>query len=128
MAEEVFRVVLTLTIHVIDRLGQDFGACLSSARAMRVHVLHTHLHKGRIVGNNFSLADRKAALTGAHLDSVIGNSEPHCKAECPSEPIGRQAGIGVAEDGNHVARWNGTVVTHGNLAENARSDLRALSW
>ena len=74
VAVEVLRVVLTLTIDVILRLRQDSGACLSGTLAMGGHVLDPYLHKDGMVGNDVALGDRKAALTGAHLNSVIGDT------------------------------------------------------
>jgi len=46
----------------------------SGKLAMPGHVLDTYLHKDGMVGNDDALGDRKAALTGAHLNSVIGDT------------------------------------------------------
>lgn len=74
MAVEVFRLVLTLTIHVIRRLRQDSGACLSRSLAMPAQVIDAYLHHHGMVGYNVALGDGKAALTCAHFNSVIGHA------------------------------------------------------
>lgn len=74
MAMQVLSVVLTFTIRVIRRFRQDSGACLSRALAVTQRVLDTYLHRNGMVGSDIAFGDRNAALTGAHLDSVIGNT------------------------------------------------------
>ena len=73
MAKQVLCLVLTLTIHLIRWFRQDFGACLSRALAVIQRILDTYLHNDGMVGNHIALSEGNAAVTGAHLDSVIGN-------------------------------------------------------
>src|ERR1700731_3470216 len=81
MAVKVLCIVLTLTKHLIRRLREYLGACLARSLAVTQRVHNTHLHDDRTVGNDVTLADRKAALSGAHLNSVIGNAQSNGETE-----------------------------------------------
>src|SRR4029077_6578359 len=87
MAVKVLCIVLTLTKHVIRRLREDLGACLSRSLEVTQRVLNSHLHDDGMVGNDHALADRKTALSGAHLNSVIGNSQSNGETESLAEPF-----------------------------------------
>src|SRR5215467_8901259 len=65
-----------------------------------------------MVGRDVALGNRKAAFSGAHLNSVIGNAQSDIETESLAEPFRCCARIRVAEDGNHWARRNGAVVAH----------------
>src|SRR5882757_6479739 len=119
MAVEVLCIVLTLTIHVIRRLREDPGTRPSRSLAVTQHVLDTYLHNDRLVGSDVALADRKAALSGAHLNSVIGDAQSNGETESLAEPIRCHARIGVLENGDKRARRNGSVGAHEGLRRNA---------
>jgi hypothetical protein len=120
MAVEVLCIVLTLTVHVISRLREDFGTCPSRSLAVTQHVIDAHLHNDRMVWGDFAFGDREAALPGAHLDSVIGDAQSHGEAESLTEPFRCHARIGIAEDWNHRARRNRPVGAHDDPRESAQ--------
>jgi hypothetical protein len=46
----------------------------SSVRGVEAWILDPYLRKDGMVGNDVALGDRKAALTGTHLNSVIDDT------------------------------------------------------
>ena len=96
MAVEVLCVVLTLAVEVIRRLCQDSGARRSRPFAVTQCVLDPYLHNDGVIRHDVPLGDSEAPLTGAHLNTVIANTQPHGEAKSLPEPFGCDAWVGVA--------------------------------
>jgi hypothetical protein len=89
------RIVVSRCIATIRGLREYLGACQSRSLAVIQRLHNTHLDDDRAVGNDVALADRKAALSGAHLNSVIGNAQSNGETESLAEPFRCHARIGV---------------------------------
>lgn len=81
MSVEILCVVLTLTIGMIPGLAQNGCAMIPRTLAMAFCIFNANLNCLRMIGHHIPLGDREAAITGFHLDAVIGNSQTNGEAE-----------------------------------------------
>ena len=75
VAVKVLSIVLALAIGLIIGFSQDDGSILPGAFAVTMGIFDTHLNDVRIIGRDISLGHGEAALSGFHLDAVIGDAE-----------------------------------------------------
>ena len=81
VAVKVLSIVLALAIGLLLRFGQDDGSVLSRALAVALSIFDANLDDVLIVRRHISFGDGKAALTGIHLDAVIGDAETDGEAK-----------------------------------------------
>ena len=81
VAVKVLSVVLALPIGLVLRLSQDDGTVLSCALAVTLSIFDANLNDVRIVGYHIAFGDGEAAVTGFHLDAVIGDAETDSEAK-----------------------------------------------
>lgn len=74
MTEEVLRIILALSIHMIRRFGEDDGAIVSSAFAMSMRIFDTNLSGVRMLRMNAAFGDGETTLTGSHLNAMVGDA------------------------------------------------------
>jgi hypothetical protein len=75
VAVKVPSVVLALAVGLILGFGQDDGTILPRALAVTFSIFDANLDDVRLVGYHVTFSDGKAAITGLHLDAVIGDAE-----------------------------------------------------
>jgi hypothetical protein len=97
---------------MIRRLGKDHGTGAAGALAVGARIFYADLNDVRSIGLNIALGNGEAALAGAHLDAVIGDAQAHGKAEGPHQPVCRDRGIGVNQNRDYGAGWNGAIREH----------------
>ena len=78
---KVLSVVLALAIRVVLGFTEDRGAILPRALAVALGIFNTNLNRLRMVGRDVSFGDGEAALSGFHLDAVIGDAQPDREAK-----------------------------------------------
>jgi hypothetical protein len=105
MATKILSVVLTLTVRVALRLGQDDGSVLPRAFAVPVGILDSDLNDMRVVWPHRAFGDGEAAVSGFHLDAMIGDAQADGKAEGLRQPISCCARVRVNEHRDHRAGW-----------------------
>jgi hypothetical protein len=74
MAVEVLSVVLALAIGLVLGFRQDDGTVLSRSLAVPLSIFDANLNDVRVVGYQVAFGDGEAAITGSHLDAVIGDA------------------------------------------------------
>ena len=81
VAVKVLGIVLALAIGVHLGFTQDDGSVLPRALAVTRCIFDANLNDVRIVGYHVPFGDGEAALTGFHLDAVIGDAETDGEAK-----------------------------------------------
>ncbi len=81
VAVKVLGVVLTLAVGLVFRFSQDDGTVPPRALAVARSIFDANLNDVRIVGYDVAFGDGEAAITGFHLDAVIGNAKTNSKAK-----------------------------------------------
>ena len=81
VAVKVLSVVLALAIGLVLGFGQDHGTVLSRSLAVRLSIFDANLNDVRVVGYHVAFGDGEAAITGFHLDAVIGDTEADAEAK-----------------------------------------------
>lgn len=113
---EILCVVLALAVSVVLRFRKDVSARQPRTLAVSQGVVDAYLNNARMVRHHIAFGDGKAALAGAHLDTVISDPQTNGKAKSVLQPRRCNARIGVVKNGNHRAGRNGTIVAHGILS------------
>jgi len=75
VAVKVLSVVLALAIGLVLGFRQDDGTVLSRSLAVPLSTFDANLNDVRVVGYHVAFGDGEAAITGFHLDAVIGDAE-----------------------------------------------------
>ena len=78
---KVLSVVLALAIGLVLGFGQDDGTVLSRSLAVPLSIFDANLNDVRVVGYHAAFGDGEAAITGFHLDAVIGDAETDAEAK-----------------------------------------------
>lgn len=81
VAVKVLSVVLALAIGLVLGFGQDDGTTLSRSLAVPLNIFDANLNDVRVVGYQVAFGDGEAAITGFHLDTVIGDAETDGEAK-----------------------------------------------
>ena len=81
VAAKVLRIVLALAVGLVFRLAEDDGSILPRARTVTLGVLDPDLNDMRVVRHDRTFGDGQAAVSGFHLDAVIGDPQADSKAE-----------------------------------------------
>ena len=81
VAVKVLSVVLALAIGLVLGLRQDDGTVLSRSIAVPLSIFDANLNDVRVVGYHVAFGDGEAAITGFHLDAVIGDAETDGEAK-----------------------------------------------
>jgi len=69
---KVLSVVLALAIGLVLGFRQDDGTVLSCSLAVTLRIFDANLNDVRVVGYHVAFGDGETAITGFHLDAVIG--------------------------------------------------------
>ena len=75
VAVKVLSVVLALTIGLVLGFRQNDGTVLSRSLAVPLSIFDANLNDVRVVGHYVAFGDGEAAITGFHLDAMIGDAE-----------------------------------------------------
>ena len=78
---KVLSVVLALAIGLVLGFRQDDGTVPSRPFAVPLSILDANLNDVRVVGYHVAFGDGEAAITGFHLDAVIGDAETDGEAK-----------------------------------------------
>ena len=81
VAVKVLSVVLALAIGLVLGFRQDDGTVLSRSFAVPLSIFDANLNDVRVVGYRVAFGDGEAAITGFHLDAVVGDSETDGEAK-----------------------------------------------
>ena len=81
VAVKVLSVVLALAIGLVLGFRQDDGTVLSRSLAVSLSIFDANLNDVRVVGYHVAFGDGEAAITGFHLDAVIGDAETDGEAK-----------------------------------------------
>src|SRR5580693_7659315 len=81
VAVKVLSVVLALAIGLVLGFRQDDGTILSRSLAVTLSIFDANLNDVRVVGYHVAFGDGEAAITGFHLDAVIGDAETDGEAK-----------------------------------------------
>jgi hypothetical protein len=81
VAAKVLSVVLALAIGLVLGFRQDDGTILSRSLAVTLSIFDANLNDVRVVGYHVAFGDGEAAITGFHLDAVIGDAETDAEAK-----------------------------------------------
>ena len=81
VAVKVLSVVLALAIGLVLGFRQDDGTVLSRSLAVPLSIFDANLNDVRVVGYYVAFSDGEAAITGFHLDAVIGDAETDGEAK-----------------------------------------------
>ena len=81
VAVKVLSVVLALAIGLVLGFRQDDGTILSRSLAVTLSIFDANLNDVRVVGYHVAFSDGEAAITGFHLDAVIGDAETDGEAK-----------------------------------------------
>ena len=81
VAVKVLSIVLPLAIEMVLGFGQDGGTIVPRALAVAFSIFDANLNDMRMIGHHVAFGDGKAAITGLHLDAVIGNAETDDEAK-----------------------------------------------
>jgi len=81
VAVKVLSVVLALAIGLVLGFRQDGGTVLSRSFAVPLSIFDANLNDMRVVGYHVAFGDGEAAITGFHLDAVIGDAETDGEAK-----------------------------------------------
>jgi hypothetical protein len=79
---------LALAIGLVLGFRQDDGTVLSRSLAVPLSIFDANLNDVRVVGYHVAFGDGEAAITGFHLDAVIGDAETDAEAKSLGQPIG----------------------------------------
>jgi len=77
----VLSVVLALAIGVVLGFRQDDGTVQARSLAVPLGIFDANLNDMRVVGYHVAFGDGDAALTGFHLNAVIGDAETDGEAK-----------------------------------------------
>ena len=83
VAAKVLSVVLALAIGLVLGFGQNDGTALSRSLTVPLNIFDANLNHVRVVGYHVAFGDGEAAITGFHLDPVIGDAETDGEAKSP---------------------------------------------
>ncbi len=78
---EVPSIVLTLSVGLILRLGQDHGTVLPRTLAVPLSVFDANLDDVGFVRSDIAFCDREATVSGFHLDAMICNPQADTEPE-----------------------------------------------
>src|SRR6476660_3398201 len=81
VATKVLSIVLALAVGLVFRLGEDDGSILPRALTVTIGVLDPDLDDMRVVRRDVALGDGETAVSGFHLNAVIGDAQADSKAE-----------------------------------------------
>jgi len=81
VAVKVLSVVLALAIGLVLGFRQDDGTVLSRSLAVPFSIFDANLNDVRVVGYHVAFGDGEAAITGFHLNTVIGDTETDAEAK-----------------------------------------------
>ncbi len=109
---KILDVVLAFAVGMILRFSQNSCTVLPCALAVTLGIFDANLNMLRVVGRHRAFGDSEAALAGAHLYAVVGDSKTNSEPKSFGEPSSSNAGVWVNQHRNHSTRRDGPIESH----------------